>query len=258
MVLDGYQFNTEYQKTVMQTGCKLVCIDDVHSCHYVSHILINHSLSAKREMYSAEDYTKFFLGYNYALLRPKFQENAIIRNSDSFSFNNKIFICLGGADGNNEIIKVLSAILEKPNYLQFEFFIVVGSAYEYFSELNQLILSKDFKAHVYKDLDEDDLFKIMSSCSTAITSASTISIEFTAIGGLLYLIKTAENQDEHFSKMLELQLAFPFDAFPDQNVEQVAQQLYKKHCRIIDGKQNHRYSLMFKNLSMTNNNCSVN
>src|SRR5215472_8000900 len=43
VVLDGYDFITYYQQKIKDKGSKLVCIDDIHACHFVADALINHA-----------------------------------------------------------------------------------------------------------------------------------------------------------------------------------------------------------------------
>jgi UDP-2,4-diacetamido-2,4,6-trideoxy-beta-L-altropyranose hydrolase len=35
VVLDGYNFNTDYQKQIKNSGCKLVCIDDLNTGYFL-------------------------------------------------------------------------------------------------------------------------------------------------------------------------------------------------------------------------------
>ena len=70
MIIDGYQFASDYQKNLKETGYKVIYIDDLTQDHMYADIVINHSPSANYEQYDSEKYTKFALGLRYALLRP--------------------------------------------------------------------------------------------------------------------------------------------------------------------------------------------
>ena len=72
VVIDGYQFDTEYQQKVKKSGASLVCLDDLHNQHFVADIIINHAPGVDPGKYSAEPYTQYLLGPSYALLRPAF------------------------------------------------------------------------------------------------------------------------------------------------------------------------------------------
>lgn len=39
VVLDNYFFDTDFQKAIKLKGCKLVCIDDIHTRHFYCDIL---------------------------------------------------------------------------------------------------------------------------------------------------------------------------------------------------------------------------
>jgi len=42
-ILDGYHFDTDYQRAIRAQGCHLICIDDLADKHYVADVVINHS-----------------------------------------------------------------------------------------------------------------------------------------------------------------------------------------------------------------------
>ena len=46
IITDGYKFETNYQRQIKKSGFKLMCIDDVAACHYVSDIILNQNLNA--------------------------------------------------------------------------------------------------------------------------------------------------------------------------------------------------------------------
>ena len=54
VVLDGYNFDTNYQQQVKAKGSKLVCIDDIHAYPFVADAVINHAPGIKKERYSAD------------------------------------------------------------------------------------------------------------------------------------------------------------------------------------------------------------
>ena len=74
VILDGYLFNSNYQKQIKNKGCKLVCIDDFHDQRFYADLVINHAPGVSKEDYKGEQYTKYLLGPDYALLRPEFLE----------------------------------------------------------------------------------------------------------------------------------------------------------------------------------------
>ena len=51
VVLDGYHFDTEYQKLIYNHSKSLVCVDDIHNYHFISDIIINHAGGIKKADY---------------------------------------------------------------------------------------------------------------------------------------------------------------------------------------------------------------
>ena len=127
IILDGYGFKSEYQKTVKQQGYKLVYIDDLVQYHMYADLVINHSPGIKPEDYSAEPYTKFALGLNYAMLRPAFLEAAkqkrVIDKIDT------AFVCFGGSDIHDFTLKVTEVLLQTDQIKKIN--VVIGAAYRH-------------------------------------------------------------------------------------------------------------------------------
>jgi UDP-2,4-diacetamido-2,4,6-trideoxy-beta-L-altropyranose hydrolase len=99
IVLDGYHFGPDCQKTVRGAGCKLLVVDDY--CHlpgYDCDILLNQNLGSEMLPYAGRIGQKL-LGPRYALLRPEF---AAARNkAEKRVFPEKarnLLLTLGGGD----------------------------------------------------------------------------------------------------------------------------------------------------------------
>ena len=73
VVLDGYHFHSEFQKSIKQIGCKLVCIDDIANVHFYADYIINHCGGNILKNYKTEPYTSYCFGPAYALLRSSFR-----------------------------------------------------------------------------------------------------------------------------------------------------------------------------------------
>jgi UDP-2,4-diacetamido-2,4,6-trideoxy-beta-L-altropyranose hydrolase len=247
IVLDGYHFGTEYQQQLKSFGCYVICIDDIHGCHFMADAVVNHAISAERQCYSVEPFTKCYFGFDYALLRPQFLDYAAQRNPDLFKWNNNVLICLGGADPNNDLIKVLNTI-EQLKSVQYNYHIVVGIAYKFYEELDKFEWLKKKNICLYRGLSEADMLRLMKVCSTAICSPSSVAIEYIAVGGLLHLLCIADNQVEFYKKAIELKIAFPFEHFPLERTQSEVNRMYRMHCKLIDGKQKKRFIKIFKEI----------
>ena len=95
VVVDGYQFDSAYQKKIKDAGFKLLFIDDYGHCdHYDADIVLNQNVYASEDLYaSREPYTKLLLGTQYVLLRAEFSTPPLREGKGS---GQNTLITLGG------------------------------------------------------------------------------------------------------------------------------------------------------------------
>ena len=244
VVLDGYHFDTEYQKLIYNHSKSLVCVDDIHNYHFISDIIINHAGGIKKADYSAECYSQFCLGPKFALLRQAFLKSQLPKKCNESSY--KLFICLGGADPDNATKRILKECLSKLNFERI--YVIIGAAYKFKNEL--LVLANEFKPRivVLSNLKADEMAYYMSLCNVAITSPSTVCYEYLSIGGRLYLYLIAENQRRIKDYLINSGKANNYtEIFSDfRNGFRSTMSSNK----LIDGKQNIRLNRVFNALSL--------
>ena len=125
IILDGYQFKSNYQKLLKQFDYKLIYIDDLKTEHMYADVIVNHSVQAEFSDYSSEKYTQFALGTSFAMLRSSFINAAKeIRKIDEIE---NVFICFGGADPYNLSLKAAKALIKIASIKKVH--IVLGGAY---------------------------------------------------------------------------------------------------------------------------------
>ncbi|MDB4727952.1 UDP-2,4-diacetamido-2,4,6-trideoxy-beta-L-altropyranose hydrolase [Saprospiraceae bacterium] len=243
VVLDGYHFGTEYQQIIKNSGCKVVCIDDIHDKHFVADAIINHTGGITEDHYSKEDYTQCHFGLNYALLRQPFLEAA--KNRFSPNAHPIAFVCLGGADPKNDTLKVLKRLETTETVKQC--YVVIGAAYLHRKELEVFISKSKLGITLLENICATRMIDIMRICSVAITSPSTISIEYLSVGGDLFLYQTADNQNDLFNYLTLNQLAFNFNELPPKDKKNLASARVRQQ-EILDGKSGQRLLKVFLNL----------
>ena len=244
LVLDGYHFDTEYQKTIREKLGQLVVIDDIHQHHTFADDLFNFGGENLKSLYKSEFYTRFHFGFEYALLRKEFISFQRTIPAEA----SRVFICMGGADPLNFTLGTLKKCIDKQ--LNHSYEIVVGSHYIHLEEL-KLFLSRSANAKLHVDLNAEELVQLMSSCGKAICSASTISYEYLCTKGELFLIKTAENQNLIFNYLLELGLADPFENFHKKNESSVNERANKIEL-LLSKNRKFSYSTFFNQLFYEN------
>ena len=243
VVLDGYHFTSEYQKIIKSKGAKLVSIDDIYSSFFFSDLIINHAGGITKDYYKNIFYTQFRLGLNYLLLRKEFLLTA--QEPYKKKNNANIFICMGGADANNDTIDVLKDIEKKTPAKAPICKVVVGQAYKHQSELAAFIKKTKLKVEVLTNLSAREILDTMQVCSTAICPPSSVSFEYLCSGGVLYLQQTADNQKDVKKYLLQEGLALEFkQAYPVQYSECAS--MFERQKSIIDGKSHLRLLKAFK------------
>ncbi len=205
IVIDCYNFDTNYEQILKENSFKLVCIDDLFNRHFVADIIINHGGGITNKKYSVEHYTRLYLGTKYSILRQSFFYNSAqsFKQLDMKS----AFINLGGTDIYNYTLKALKQCLKIKDITQID--IVIGSCYKFTNELNSCITKyPNVKINVHKNISEEKMCELMQHFSVGICSASTVSYEYATVGGVLFLYKTADNQKNNYSYFLKNNLAF--------------------------------------------------
>jgi UDP-2,4-diacetamido-2,4,6-trideoxy-beta-L-altropyranose hydrolase len=239
MVVDGYQFITSYQQQIKSSGAKLACIDDIMSYHFVSDVVINHAGGIQLSDYSAEHYTKFCLGPQYALVKPVFNQHSQWKRDFE---NRNILVALGGADPKNDTAFVLQQLAKKSfNRIN----VVLGAANLYFDDIQDKY-SSDSRIVLHRNLTAEQMCALMCDCPYAVLSPSTICYEYMTIGGMVYLHQIADNQERIKQYFLKEQLAFAFGRDIDLSVDE---KMLSNQQRVFDGKSPQRFLQLFKELA---------
>ncbi len=249
VVLDGYHFTTSYQKRIMDKGCKLVAIDDIHAYPFLADVVINHALGIGKADYELGSETLLKLGTKFSLLRKEFRL-AKKRSQESF-YNGPILLCCGGADPKNDSLRILKQLIALE--LGQAIHLVLGAAFDYHLELGAYLEQGPKKqVIVHQDLSASSLVNLFQVCPTAILPPSTIAYEYLSIGGLLYLEVIADNQVRMFEGFVKLGLAKPFSelqATPDMNTNHW-HMLLQHQATYFDGQQQARFKQIFKELTV--------
>ena len=241
VVLDGYGFDTDYQRVIKQRGGALVCIDDIHQHHFVADVIINPAGGVNEALYSKENTTKLFTGPQFSLLKRPFLEAA--KRKATRADNSSIFICMGGADPDNHTREVLHRCLDFPFSI---YNVVVGEAYIHRGELEKDILRLGKNVRILSNLKPEALADTMRQCEVAVCSASGIAYEYLCVGGELYIKQTASNQTHLFNYLLTDGLAFSFEYFRAE--ANAVPQVFQRQKEIFDGNSDTRILNIFNRL----------
>ncbi len=166
-ILDGYDFNSNYQKEIARISKKLIYIDDFAKDYKEADIIINHSPSVKASDYKSKKKGQLALGTNFSLLRPLFLKKA--KEEIKLVSNKKVLVCFGGADFEdltNRTVKLLLKIKDVE-----EINVILGSSFANSFDL------KNEKINTYKSLSEKEMLEKMEENDRIIVPSSTILYE---------------------------------------------------------------------------------
>ena len=243
VVLDGYEFDGEYQRTIRSAGPGLVCIDDLHRDHFVADVIINHAGNAQPELYDRELYTRLCLGIPYLLVKAPFLEAARMRSGQART--PEIFISIGGADMNNDTLFVLKRLAEKQVNLPIN--VVVGEAYRHHEALQQFMATTKLHVVRYVNLSTSEMLSLMIKCAVAICAPSGEAYEYLCVGGELYVHQTADNQSDIKRFLLDAGLAFSFGDFRVTDKRKI-EATDVRQASVVDGNSASRLLAVFNTL----------
>ena len=190
VVLDGYQFGTEFQRVIKNAGLRLLVVDD-DGCarHYVADLILNPNPCAVREMYPSHDSsTALLLGPRHALLRREFLP-ARPANRTHAARARRVLVTLGGADPDNRTRTILEAIASIEELTTIA---VVGPNNPRATELEQL--ARRLGGRITIRRNPPDMPQLMAWADLAISAAGSTCWELAFMGTPMLLVVLAENQ----------------------------------------------------------------
>lgn len=198
VVLDGYQFGIEYQKSVKNCGNKLIYIDDMGKGPFIADVVINHAPGAK---YPNSFSTKFYTGLDYAILRAPFF------NRHSHKSNDKkiAFISLGGSDYFEFSLKLLDLINQNGGFDSIN--LLYSSNYSVDSIKRLHTYKSNVNLNLYANLNAEQLVKLLDESTHAFVSASTVLLESYSRGLLCYVGFYSKNQKMIYDGFVKNKLA---------------------------------------------------
>lgn len=191
LVLDGYHFSSEYQKTIHDAGISLLVVDDMnHLPYYHADIILNQNIDAQELRYHCDDHTILLLGTRYVLLRREFLKYLDFQRQIPQHARN-ILVTLGGADPDNVTLKVIEA-LKLLKDAEIEVKVIVGPANPHRAILTEALSSTCYPATLLTN--PPDIPELMAWADLGICGGGSTCWEFGFMGLPSIVIVLAENQ----------------------------------------------------------------
>jgi len=231
VVVDGYQFGTDYQRALADSGLKSLFVDDNGHCDYYSaNVVLNQNVYADEAAYvKRATHTKLLLGLRYAMLRREYSNMQAWQRFVP-EVARKVLITMGGSDPMNLSVRILRAL---PN-ISIEGFatkLVIGGSNPHRELLEENVAR--ISAHVELLHDVQNMAEPIAWADVAVAAAGTVSWEICALGLPSLLIPVAENQLNAASALGQHGAAriLPTDAGPDQIAESIRELMLSRSTR---------------------------
>lgn len=261
LILDGYAFDTAYQRVCRNIVGRLIYIDDLCESDPIADVIINHAGGATREDYYPDNLfyyreANLLLGTDYALIRQPFLQVARQSGSDKQKVElpfRKIFVNLGGADSNNYSWQVVNSLLQ--NQPDRHLTLILGAAnvhrhtFLQFSSANLLVLT---------NLSANEMVETIQTCAVAVVSCSTISYEVALLRRPFVGILTADNQaalaEFYIEKRLSLGI-LPTTFTPGEleaslaTTPETINAITARQGQYFDGRSGERLATVFRNFT---------
>jgi len=193
LVLDGYHFDTAFQKAIRDKGIRLLVIDDMnHLPHYHADILLNQNIHASDLNYSCDEDTILLMGCKYVMLRREFLNyrkwKRIIPEKAA-----KILVTMGGSDPDNVTLKVIQA-LNLINDSDFEVKFVVGPVNPNLESIRKELSKSNFVYTILSNVK--NMPELMAWADMAISAAGSTCWELAFMDLPILMFILAKNQED--------------------------------------------------------------
>jgi len=169
VVVDGYRFDSEYQRNLKNAGLRLLFVDDLGQCeHYSADLVLDQNVHASEQMYAnRESYTRLLLGPQYVMLRSEFQAWREWRREIPAT-GRKLLVSMGGSDPDNLTLRLIEAF-RRISIPDFEITVVAGGSNPQLAELQPAMAGLKMPIHFVGNAN--NMPELMAQADIAIVCA---------------------------------------------------------------------------------------
>jgi UDP-2,4-diacetamido-2,4,6-trideoxy-beta-L-altropyranose hydrolase len=210
IVLDGYEFDEAYEKSILESGVKLFRIDDIPSHVFQCHVFLSQNFGAENINFATSENSKKALGLNYLILSKKLRDFKYNKRVITDSVSLKLLITLGGAANlTARAYSLIAEALSKFNSHKVEITMIAAGLSAPDKESLDRILSGS--GHQYKIHDYvNDLENYMVASDFVITSVGTTMWELVYLGVPFAVIPLTNPQEEYAKTLVENKICLTF------------------------------------------------
>jgi len=258
IVVDGYQFNSTYQKILKKEELSILLIDDIaDGQHYYADLVLNTGISAQENLYpDRETGTRLLLGPRYVLLRREFLKHKRPERKIENPLN-KIFVTLGGSAPENIILKVIEGLRQLKNpALQVK--VLAGQLN---TNLANIVHAIQRAGNHFEIVSAGTpVSELMAWCEVAVSGAGITIWELAFMGVPSVLLVLADNQRSNAQNLGDLNAAVNLGWHGDLQPVKIAQavegllgeqggafRLSQKARQLVDGEGVSRVLMILQN-----------
>lgn len=192
VVVDGYQFGSDYQRAIKNAGLSLLFIDDNgHADHYYANLVLNQNIHAEASLYAQrEPYTRLLLGMRYVLLRREFLKWREWKREIP-DVARKVLVTLGGGDPDNVTLKVIQA-LQQMQVDGLEAVVVAGASNPHHHKLEAVAENSRFAIRI--DSNVTNMPELMAWADVAVSGGGSTCWELSFMRLPSIVMVLADNQ----------------------------------------------------------------
>lgn len=231
VVLDGYQFDADFQIGLKKAGCRLLVLDDYgHSSFYHADWVLNQNISAREQLYSSRTpNTRLLLGTKFALLRREFLKHRGWQRQTPKAAC-KVLVTLGGADPDNVTGKLIEAL----STLKIEAKVVVGGSNPHLQQLQQVADSiKPKSAKIDLIINPADMPGLMAWADLAVSAGGSTAWELAFMGLPSLFVILAENQKQIVEQLAAEEFGFSLGIGASLN----SRELIESVCKVAKNSE---------------------
>lgn len=192
IAVDGYQFDSSYQKTISGSGRKVLWIDDFGCAPpYCADLILNQNIAPDEKLYlDRSPETRILLGTRYAPLRREFGAWHG-KKREPGECAEKILVTLGGSDPDNATLKVVEGI-SRIRSSRIHARVVVGAVN---SNVNDLCRACDQSfVRIEPIIHDANMPELMAWADVAVSAGGTTCWEMAFMGLPNLIVVLADNQ----------------------------------------------------------------
>jgi UDP-2,4-diacetamido-2,4,6-trideoxy-beta-L-altropyranose hydrolase len=192
VVVDGYRFDSGYQRSLKNAGLKILFADDLGQCeHYSADLVLNQNVHASEKMYaSRQAHTRLLLGPRFAMLRRDFRRWTRWQRATTPN-GRRVLVTMGGSDPDNVTAVVLESLLTL-KVAGLEVVAVLGGSNSHIDSLGRFA---DQSPSIRFLRDVTNMPELMAWADVAVSAAGTTCAEMCLLGLPAILLDLAENQE---------------------------------------------------------------